>query len=227
LGCAPGKADEWPIALPPKALPASRWRGPAQTEPDRRSLSRLRRRRAGTASHKRVPIDGPKIDGFAGAAARTEHIEPWRAGEQRRPDRGRPQHVPAEGKLVIPSLDHGFRLGAHRPGLHVESARPNSHGRPRTPNAGSAIREAELLTRQKEIAGALAFSRRSEPDSGDVVATVTLIRGLPRRFPHGISRCTRAGRQRCLCRCDFVKPAPGSSWSATPVLPISTIKDDS
>ncbi len=41
-------------------------------------------------------------------------------------------------------------------------------------NAGSAIQQAELMTRQEDIAGALAFSRRSDPDSGEVVATVIL-----------------------------------------------------
>jgi hypothetical protein len=41
-------------------------------------------------------------------------------------------------------------------------------------NAGSAIQQAELLTRLEDIAGALAFSRRSDPDSGEIVATVIL-----------------------------------------------------
>jgi hypothetical protein len=41
-------------------------------------------------------------------------------------------------------------------------------------NAGSAIQQAELLTRQEDIAGALAFSRRSDPDTGEIVATVIL-----------------------------------------------------
>jgi hypothetical protein len=41
-------------------------------------------------------------------------------------------------------------------------------------NAASAIQQAELLTRLEDIAGALAFSRRSDPDSGEVVATVIL-----------------------------------------------------
>jgi hypothetical protein len=41
-------------------------------------------------------------------------------------------------------------------------------------NAVNAIQQAELLTRQQDIAGALAFSRRSDPDSGEVVATVIL-----------------------------------------------------
>jgi hypothetical protein len=41
-------------------------------------------------------------------------------------------------------------------------------------NAGSAIQQAELMARQEDIAGALAFSRRSDPDSGEVVATIIL-----------------------------------------------------
>jgi DNA-directed RNA polymerase subunit RPC12/RpoP len=41
-------------------------------------------------------------------------------------------------------------------------------------NAGSAIQQAESMARQEDIAGALAFSRRSDPDSGEVVATVVL-----------------------------------------------------
>jgi hypothetical protein len=59
-----------------------------------------------------MAIEGAEIDRLAGAAARAEHVKPWRAGEQRRPDRGRPQHVAAEGKLIVPSLDDGFGLGA-------------------------------------------------------------------------------------------------------------------
>jgi hypothetical protein len=47
---------------------------------------------------------GPQIDRLADIAAGAEHVEPWRVGEQRRPYRQRPQHVPAEGELVIPSL---------------------------------------------------------------------------------------------------------------------------
>jgi hypothetical protein len=46
------------------------------------------------------------------AAAGAVHVEPWRPGDQRRPDRRRPQHVPAGGKLFIPPIDNGLRLGA-------------------------------------------------------------------------------------------------------------------
>jgi hypothetical protein len=35
-----------------------------------------------------MAIEGSQIDGFAGAAAGAEHVEPWRAGDQDRPDRG-------------------------------------------------------------------------------------------------------------------------------------------
>jgi hypothetical protein len=42
-----------------------------------------------------MAVDLSKVDCPAGATARTEHVEPWRAGEQGRPDRRRPQHVAA------------------------------------------------------------------------------------------------------------------------------------
>jgi hypothetical protein len=42
-------------------------------------------------------VDRSKVDGRAGAAAWAVHIEPWRAGEERSPDRRRPQHIPAGG----------------------------------------------------------------------------------------------------------------------------------
>jgi DNA-directed RNA polymerase subunit RPC12/RpoP len=41
-------------------------------------------------------------------------------------------------------------------------------------NAGSAIQQAESMARHEDIAGALAFSRRSDPESGEVVATIIL-----------------------------------------------------
>jgi DNA invertase Pin-like site-specific DNA recombinase len=59
-----------------------------------------------------MTIDLPQINCPARAAARTEHIEPWRPCDQRGPDRRRPQHVPAGDKLLIPALDDGPRLGA-------------------------------------------------------------------------------------------------------------------
>ena len=61
--------------------------------------------------------------------------KPWHAGDQRRPDRGRPQHVAAVGKLLIPGLDNALRLGAR--GIvgnlpvgnygNIESPRPHAH----------------------------------------------------------------------------------------------------
>jgi hypothetical protein len=42
---------------------------------------------------KGMPVQGPKIDGPACAAPRTEYLEPRRSGEQRCADGGRPQHV--------------------------------------------------------------------------------------------------------------------------------------
>jgi hypothetical protein len=88
-----------------------------------------------------MAIEGAEIDGFAGAAARTEHVEPRRAGEQRRPDRRRPQHVAAKGKLFIPALDDDFSLGArglvsgvaHGAGFDVQPPRPNPHDGPHSP----------------------------------------------------------------------------------------------
>jgi hypothetical protein len=42
-----------------------------------------------------MAIEGAKIDSAARPTTGAEHIEPWRAGEQRSQDRGRPQHVTA------------------------------------------------------------------------------------------------------------------------------------
>jgi hypothetical protein len=73
---------------------------------------------------ERVTIDSPKIDGTARPAAGAEDVEPWRAREQRRPDRRRPQHVPAEGELIVPALNDGLRLGTRGPvgGIALEAA---------------------------------------------------------------------------------------------------------
>jgi hypothetical protein len=56
----------------------------------------------------------PKIDRAACAAAWAVQVEPWHAGEHRRPDCRRPQHLAAAGELFIPSLDDGLRLDAYR-----------------------------------------------------------------------------------------------------------------
>jgi ATP dependent DNA ligase-like protein len=86
-----------------------------------------------------MPVDRAEIDRLAGAAAGAEHVEPWRAGEQRRPDGRRPKHVPAKGKLIIPALDDRLGFGARclvggiapEARLHVEAPRPNPHDGPR------------------------------------------------------------------------------------------------
>jgi hypothetical protein len=82
----------------------------------------------------------PRADGgrpFSCAAARAEHVEPQCPGDQRGPDRGRPQHVAAGGKLLVPAFDDGLRLGA-RGGIgnlplgvdgNVQAPRPHAHRR--------------------------------------------------------------------------------------------------
>jgi hypothetical protein len=78
-----------------------------------------------------VTVDLPQVDCAARAAARAEHIEPGRPGNQRGPDRRRPQDVPAGEKLLIPPLDDGLRLGARGSignlPLGVEAPRPHAH----------------------------------------------------------------------------------------------------
>jgi hypothetical protein len=82
-----------------------------------------------------MAVDLSKINCPARAAARAEHVEPWRPRDQSGPDRRRPQHVTAGGKLLVPTLDDGLRLGARgRVGIpplgscaNVESPRQHSH----------------------------------------------------------------------------------------------------
>jgi hypothetical protein len=52
-----------------------------------------------------MTVDLPQINRPARAAARAEHIEPRRPGDQRGPDGRRPQDVAAGGKLLVPALD--------------------------------------------------------------------------------------------------------------------------
>ena len=59
-----------------------------------------------------MAVDLSKVNRPARAAARAEHVEPRRPRDQRGPDRRRPQHVAAGGKLLVPALDDGLRLGA-------------------------------------------------------------------------------------------------------------------
>jgi hypothetical protein len=56
-----------------------------------------------------MTVDLPQINCTARPAAGTEHVKPRRPGDQRGPDRRRPQHVPARDKLLIPTLDDGLR----------------------------------------------------------------------------------------------------------------------
>jgi hypothetical protein len=51
------------------------------------------------------------------------------------------------------------------------------------PDAGLAIQRAELMTRERDIAGAVAFSRRSNPNSGEFDAAVIL--GIFGDIPEG------------------------------------------
>jgi hypothetical protein len=48
-----------------------------------------------------MAVDGPQINRAARPTARTEDIQPGRSGDQRGPDRGRPQHVAAGGQASI------------------------------------------------------------------------------------------------------------------------------
>jgi hypothetical protein len=84
-----------------------------------------------------VPVDLTEINRAARATAGAVHVEPWHAGDQRRPDRGRPQHVAAGGKLLIPALDNALRLGAR--GI-VGNLPLGSYGNVESP------RRCELLT---------------------------------------------------------------------------------
>jgi hypothetical protein len=58
-----------------------------------------------------MTIDLPQINCPACAAARAEYVKPGRPCDQRGPDRRRPQHVPAGGKLLIPAFDDGVCAG--------------------------------------------------------------------------------------------------------------------
>jgi hypothetical protein len=83
---------------------------------DPRHRRRFRIPRASQPQHQRgnrrerMPVDLPQINCPARSAAGAEHVKPRCPGDQRGPDRWRPQHIPAGGKLLIPSLDDGLRL---------------------------------------------------------------------------------------------------------------------
>jgi hypothetical protein len=78
-----------------------------------------------------VAVERPQIDRSACAAARAEDIQPWRSGDERGTDGGRPQHVAAGGQASVPAVDDELRLEASCPvrfelggtGLDVEPAR--------------------------------------------------------------------------------------------------------
>ena len=69
-----------------------------------------------------MTIHGPEIDRPAGAAARTEDVEPWRSGDERGADGGRPHHVAASGQAPIPAVDDERDLEA-RVAIHLELSR--------------------------------------------------------------------------------------------------------
>jgi hypothetical protein len=83
-----------------------------------------------------MAVDGPQVDRTAGAAPRTEDIQPRSSGDQRSPNCGRPQHVAASGKASIPAIDDKLRLearGAVRlqlggASLDVEPSCSDAHG---------------------------------------------------------------------------------------------------
>ena len=113
-----------------------------------------------------MAIDDPEVDRPAGAAAGTKDVEPRGAGEERRADRGRPQHVAAEGELVVPALDDGFGLGARSlVGGVADGAALMSSPRVRTPMA-ALTRPCEPSSRRRDASlMAPAVASRSRPHS--------------------------------------------------------------
>jgi hypothetical protein len=83
-----------------------------------------------------VTVDLPQVEGATCAAARAVHVEPWRAGNQRRTDRGRPKHLAPGGELFVPAVYNALRFGTRSAisflplGVdgNVEPARPDAHG---------------------------------------------------------------------------------------------------
>jgi hypothetical protein len=64
-----------------------------------------------------MTVYGAEIDRPARPAARTQNVEPWRPGDQRGPDRWRPQHVAADGQAPVPAVDDELSLETRRPKL--------------------------------------------------------------------------------------------------------------
>jgi hypothetical protein len=67
---------------------------------DRRQRAQPKQLRGPSIMCRQSPVYGP-----ACPAARAEHIEPRRSGDQRGPNGGRPQHVAAGGQAPIPAVD--------------------------------------------------------------------------------------------------------------------------
>jgi hypothetical protein len=83
-----------------------------------------------------MAVDLSKVNCPARAAARAEHLEPRRPRDQRGPDRRRPQHVPAGGKLLVPALDRPVPRRARSVGNlplradgNVDASCPHAHRR--------------------------------------------------------------------------------------------------
>jgi hypothetical protein len=58
-----------------------------------------------------VTVDLPQIERAARAAAGAVDVEPWRAGNQRRTDRWRPEHLAASGEPFVPAVYNALRFG--------------------------------------------------------------------------------------------------------------------
>jgi hypothetical protein len=82
-----------------------------------------------------MAVERAQIDGAAGPAAGAKDVEPWRACEQRGPDRGRPKHIAPGGEAPIPSVDYGLgflargavRLQVGGASLDVQTSCPDAH----------------------------------------------------------------------------------------------------
>ena len=147
--------------------PSSQRRSPPAAA---RTAPRFSRRRPGAprasqpeheGAHRseRVTVDLPQVEGATCAAARAVHVEPWRAGNQRRTDRGRPKHLAPGGELFVPAVYNTLRFGTRGTvsglllGLegNVEPARPDPHGgiiRPAVRQAKPEALALETLARQ-------------------------------------------------------------------------------
>ena len=119
-----------------------------------------------------MAIGYSQVDRTARAAVGAVHVEPWHAGDQRRPDCWRPQDLSAGGELLIPAIDDGDDFGAHGAKRPLRAGRRD---RQRPALSSRMYRPSHIGAASRAVSAAISIAFSVATSSGRESA----VRGTP------------------------------------------------